>query len=84
MIVCVCHRVSDREIRQAVQGGTVSYDALQSQLRVATCCGRCQDCAHEVFEHALSQQANEVPTTRAIWRLLPVAPGASAACSAAG
>ena len=80
MIVCVCHRVSDRDIRQAVQGGTVSFDALQSQLRVGTCCGRCQDCAHEVFEAALSQQVEALGSRRPVWPLRPVGAGLPAAC----
>jgi bacterioferritin-associated ferredoxin len=50
MIVCVCHRVSDRDIARAAQQGCASYDELQEQLRVGTACGACADCAHRTFD----------------------------------
>lgn len=53
MIVCVCHRVSDRDITAAVKAGTATFGELQDELHVATNCGRCRDCAHEVFDAAL-------------------------------
>jgi bacterioferritin-associated ferredoxin len=59
MIVCLCHRVSDRDIRAAVGSGTRCFDVLQDDLRVASSCGRCQDCAREVFDAALSLQETE-------------------------
>ena len=49
MIVCLCHRVSDRDIARACQGGCASFDDLQDQLAVATACGACHDCAHQTF-----------------------------------
>lgn len=52
MIVCVCHRVSDRDIDQAVRSGTHSFDLLLDDTRVASRCGRCHDCAREVFDAA--------------------------------
>lgn len=52
MIVCVCNRVSDRDIDQAVRSGTHSFDLLLDDTRVASCCGRCHDCAREVFDAA--------------------------------
>lgn len=53
MIVCVCHRVSERDIHQNVSAGCPSFDALQDDLRVATACGACHDCACAVYEDAL-------------------------------
>ena len=44
MIVCVCHRVSDREIARHARAG-MSFDEIQFELGVATQCGRCEDCA---------------------------------------
>jgi bacterioferritin-associated ferredoxin len=53
MIVCVCHRVSDRDIARVAREGCASFDELQLQLSVATSCGRCHDCARETFhQHA--------------------------------
>jgi bacterioferritin-associated ferredoxin len=54
MIVCVCHRVSDRDIARMAQSGCASFDELQFELLVATSCGKCRDCAHETFHrHAV-------------------------------
>jgi len=50
MIVCVCHRVSDRDIAHAVGSGCATLDELQDELRVATACGACVDCARQTLE----------------------------------
>ncbi|HLO93591.1 MAG TPA: (2Fe-2S)-binding protein [Burkholderiaceae bacterium] len=57
MIVCLCHRVSDRDIRRAVAEGTRNFEVLQDDTRVASACGACHDCAREVFDEALARQA---------------------------
>ena len=57
MIVCVCNRVSDREIRQHVTEGCDSFDELQMATGVSTCCGCCESCAREVFDAAQTQKA---------------------------
>jgi bacterioferritin-associated ferredoxin len=49
MIVCVCRRVSDRDIVHAVRGGCASFDELQDHLRVGTACGACGECARDTF-----------------------------------
>jgi bacterioferritin-associated ferredoxin len=65
MIVCVCHRVSDRDIAHAVREGCDSFDQLQDELRVATGCGACTDCALDTFEVHKTQ----VTDTPRHWRL---------------
>ncbi|KQW00611.1 bacterioferritin-associated ferredoxin [Rhizobacter sp. Root1221] len=52
MIVCVCRRVSDRDIERHARGGCASFDDLQMDTGVATCCGNCTDCARDVFDSA--------------------------------
>ncbi|GAB3360275.1 MULTISPECIES: (2Fe-2S)-binding protein [Giesbergeria] len=47
MIVCVCRRVSDREIARHAHAG-MGFDDIQFELGVATQCGRCEGCAREV------------------------------------
>lgn len=47
MIVCVCKRVSDREIARHAHAG-LSFDDIQMELGIATQCGRCEDCARSV------------------------------------
>jgi bacterioferritin-associated ferredoxin len=47
MIVCVCRRVSDREIARHARAG-MDFDDIQFELGVATQCGQCENCAREV------------------------------------
>jgi bacterioferritin-associated ferredoxin len=55
MYVCVCNRVTDHQIRQAAENGVDTLEELCSQLRVASCCGRCRDCAHRVLNQARAE-----------------------------
>ena len=50
MIVCICHRVSERDIAREVRQGCASFEQLQDELRVATGCGACTDCARDTFD----------------------------------
>jgi len=50
MIVCVCHSISDRQIRQAAEQGVRSLQELQKALPVATCCGKCGNCARRIID----------------------------------
>ncbi len=47
MIVCVCRRVSDREIARHARAG-MSFDDIQFELGVATQCGQCEGCARDI------------------------------------
>jgi bacterioferritin-associated ferredoxin len=53
MIVCVCHRVSDREIARHVRAG-MDFDDIQFELGVATQCGQCETCARDVVAQCSS------------------------------
>ena len=69
MIVCVCHRVSDREIARHARAG-MGFDDIQFELGVATQCGQCEGCAREVFaqccaSHPVASLHNEL-NTRAV------------------
>lgn len=55
MIVCLCHRVSDRDIRRSVDAGVRNFDVLQDETRVASACGCCHDCARDVFDEAMAK-----------------------------
>jgi bacterioferritin-associated ferredoxin len=52
MIVCLCRRVSDRDIHRVVGEGVTNFDLLQDLTGVASNCGNCMDCARMVFEEA--------------------------------
>lgn len=58
MYVCICHSVTDREIKRAVNRGVDSLPALQTQLKVGSCCGKCRDCARQVLNEAMSAQVS--------------------------
>ena len=75
MIVCVCHRVSDRDIQREVRHGCASFEELQDELRVATACGRCGDCARDTFDaaRACHPQAADHRAANAA-RVIPIAP----------
>ena len=47
MIVCVCHRISDRDIARNVRSG-MDFDDIQLELGVATQCGQCEGCARDI------------------------------------
>jgi bacterioferritin-associated ferredoxin len=49
MYVCICHAVTDREIRAAVTAGAGSLSDLAMQLGVATGCGCCREAAQQVI-----------------------------------
>ena len=71
MIVCVCHRVSDKEIALHASEGK-GFDAIQFELGVASQCGRCEDCARDIVEqcHAKSAMAHRgwMPVTVSMTR----------------
>lgn len=52
MIVCLCHRVTEAQIASRAREGCGSFDELQDDLRVATACGACKECALSTFEAA--------------------------------
>jgi len=52
MIVCLCHRISERDIRRAVAHGERDFESLQEDTGLARNCGCCHDCARDVFDEA--------------------------------
>ena len=59
MIVCLCHRVSDRDIAREARAGCNSFDELQFELGVGTGCGACLECAQDTFaQHCAGSQGN--------------------------
>jgi bacterioferritin-associated ferredoxin len=49
MIICICHRISERDIAAQAAAGCASFDDLQVETGVATHCGCCRECAAEAF-----------------------------------
>ena len=60
MYICVCHAISERQIREVVDRGAESLNEVQAFLPVASCCGRCEDSAREVIESHVESAASPV------------------------
>ena len=56
MYVCVCNAVTDRQIRRAVRNGVLTFERLQLELAVSTCCGRCEPFARAVLAEAVAAE----------------------------
>lgn len=57
MYVCLCHGVTDSEIRSLVHCGEVcSMRELSRRHGVATQCGKCAKCARDVIREALAER----------------------------
>lgn len=54
MYVCMCHGITDRQIREAVCDGVGSMRELCAELGVATSCGRCAHYAKQVLDETLT------------------------------
>ena len=53
MYVCLCKRVTDRQIRSAVYDGARSLRDVRGNLGVSGQCGRCSAVARQVISEAL-------------------------------
>ena len=54
MYVCLCHSVTDKQIRKAAAKGVDNLYELRDELGVAAGCGSCADMAQEILEEANS------------------------------
>ena len=57
MIVCLCHRISDRDIHRNVEAGIRNFDLLQDETGLSSACG----CCHDWIKH-LETKGFEVKT----------------------
>ncbi len=64
MYVCVCHAVTDRQIREAAQDGARTLKDLRRDLGVTRDCGRCASCANECLRQAQGDQPKPGKTNR--------------------
>lgn len=61
MYVCVCNAVTDKAIKQAVKKGHDSLEAIQKELCVGTCCGRCKPFAQELIRQCNEKHEDAYP-----------------------
>lgn len=64
MYVCLCNAVTEREVRHAAQLGATSLEDLGESLGVATCCGKCADCARGILRDEVRKERIERATSR--------------------
>lgn len=53
MYICLCHGITENQIRTCVQSGARTLCDLRGQLGVATQCGSCERQAAELLDETL-------------------------------
>ena len=61
MYVCVCHGITDRDIRRAAAEGVRSFAELQARTGCSDCCGCCEQEARATLDAAVSQVLVQLP-----------------------
>ncbi|BES69582.1 bacterioferritin-associated ferredoxin [Marinobacter nanhaiticus D15-8W] len=56
MYVCLCHGVTDRQIRQAAEEGCRSMRQLGKEMGVGRQCGRCASTAREILRECQTEE----------------------------
>lgn len=57
MYVCLCKAVTDRQIRDMVNGGCCSYAEVRRELGVGTQCGKCGQQAKSIVQTAVRKDS---------------------------
>ena len=53
MYICLCHGITEKQIRSCVEAGARTLCDLRGQLGVATQCGSCESQACELLDETL-------------------------------
>ncbi|MGO2232545.1 bacterioferritin [Marinomonas sp. UCMA 3892] len=53
MYVCICNRVSDREIKASIQEGATTMRELYKEHSIGSQCGKCCQCAKKLLNSEL-------------------------------
>ncbi|MEI6895680.1 MAG: (2Fe-2S)-binding protein [Colwellia sp.] len=61
MYVCICHGVTDTQIKSAIDKGATTLKALNQELSVGSQCGKCCQCTKRVLNTKLLQIAEAQP-----------------------
>jgi bacterioferritin-associated ferredoxin len=59
--ICLCHGITDNQIRICAHAGARTLSDLSGRLGVATQCGSCASAACEVLDETLRSPALEAP-----------------------
>ena len=60
MYVCVCHRVNDRAVREAVEAGVRNLEELRDELGLGRSCGTCLEQAGTLLKDHLHRQSDRL------------------------
>ncbi len=58
MIVCICNRITESEVRLAARGGAATPDAVYARQGCDVQCGCCLDFAQEVIDEERGKRAS--------------------------
>lgn len=74
MIVCVCHNISESEIRSAIHRGLDDMHALRDNLGIGSCCGKCKSCTKKILRECASSEDRQQRTgdSNPLFMLTPV------------
>lgn len=56
MYVCLCNKVTDKQIIRAHKKGATTVDHLTEQLNLASTCGSCIEHAQEILDECTEMQ----------------------------
>jgi len=62
VIVCICARVRESEIREVVRAGAKTEDSVGDACGAGTGCGTCLDRIAEILESSVSRRSLEPAT----------------------
>ena len=60
MIICICRRINDSGVREAVEAGARSPEAVQAHHGCQFNCGKCRCTIGEMISDTLDQQPGEL------------------------
>ncbi len=66
MIICVCKSLNERSLRESIAAGAHSFDELQFETGVSTCCGTCEASVHELLATHAGGSVNAMEMRRAV------------------
>ena len=59
MIICICRRINDKGVREAIEAGARSPEAVQAHHGCSFNCGKCRCTIGEVISETLENQSPE-------------------------
>lgn len=60
MIICICRRINDKGVREAIEAGARSPEAVQAHHGCRFNCGKCRCAMGEVIAETLDAQPQEM------------------------